>query len=97
VISPFLVPIVFFISLPVTIIGVILARAHVRQVERRGAGGELGPELTARLDRMEQAVDAIAVEVERISDAQRFTTRLLAGRSESPGQRIEGQSSGGSR
>lgn len=32
----------------------------------------------ARLSRLEQAVDAIAVEVERISEGQRFTTRLLS-------------------
>jgi hypothetical protein len=30
--------------------------------------------------RIEQAVDAIAVEVERISEGQRFTTRLLSER-----------------
>ena len=34
-------------------------------------------ELTQRLARMEQAIDATAVEVERISEAQRFTTKLL--------------------
>ncbi|HEX2781709.1 MAG TPA: hypothetical protein VHM30_19545 [Gemmatimonadaceae bacterium] len=33
-----------------------------------------------RLRRLEEAVDAIAVEVERISEGQRFTTRLLAER-----------------
>ena len=33
-----------------------------------------------RLARLEQAVDAIAVEVERISESQRFTAKLLAGR-----------------
>ncbi|HKT09047.1 MAG TPA: hypothetical protein VJR24_14205 [Gemmatimonadaceae bacterium] len=33
-----------------------------------------------RLQRLEQAVDAIAVEVERISEGQRFTTKLLAQR-----------------
>lgn len=33
-----------------------------------------GPE---RLDRLEQAVDAIALEVERISEGQRFLTKLL--------------------
>ena len=33
-----------------------------------------------RLRRIEEAVDAIAVEVERISEGQRFTTRLLAER-----------------
>jgi len=31
----------------------------------------------ARLERIEQAVDAIAIEVERISEGQRFTTKLL--------------------
>lgn len=34
----------------------------------------------ARLERMEQAIDAIATEVERVSDGQRFTSRLLAER-----------------
>jgi hypothetical protein len=33
-----------------------------------------------RLQRLEQAVDAIAVEVERISEGQRFTVKLLADR-----------------
>ena len=34
-------------------------------------------EMAQRLARMEQAIDATAVEVERISEAQRFTTKLL--------------------
>lgn len=34
--------------------------------------------LEERLSRIEQAVDSIAVEVERVSEGQRFTTRLLA-------------------
>ncbi len=33
-----------------------------------------------RLARIEQAVDAIAVEAERISEGQRFTTKLLSER-----------------
>ncbi|HEY3257253.1 MAG TPA: hypothetical protein VGJ64_00220 [Gemmatimonadaceae bacterium] len=36
--------------------------------------------MTARLERMEQGIDAIAVEVERISEGQRFTTKLLSER-----------------
>ena len=36
--------------------------------------------LEARLERMEQAIDAIATEVERVSEGQRFTSRLLAER-----------------
>ena len=34
-------------------------------------------EMALRLARIEQAVDATAVEVERISEGQRFTTKLL--------------------
>jgi hypothetical protein len=33
-----------------------------------------------RLQHLEQAVDAIAIEIERISEGQRFTTKLLADR-----------------
>ena len=36
------------------------------------------PESAQRLERMEQAMDAIAIEVERISEGQRFVTRLLS-------------------
>lgn len=38
-----------------------------------------------RLSRMEQAIDAMAVEMERISEGQRFTTKLLAERSGASG------------
>lgn len=34
-----------------------------------------------RMRRLEEAIDAIAIEVERISEAQRFQTKLLAQRS----------------
>jgi hypothetical protein len=34
-------------------------------------------ESAARLERIEQAVDAIAIEIERVSEGQRYTTRLL--------------------
>jgi hypothetical protein len=34
----------------------------------------------ARFDRLEQAVDAIAIEIERISEGQRFVTRVLTER-----------------
>ena len=38
-----------------------------------------------RLEHLQQSVDAIAVEVERIAEAQRFTARLLAERTEASG------------
>ena len=34
--------------------------------------------IAQRLDRIEQAVDSIAIEVERVSEGQRFTSKLLA-------------------
>jgi hypothetical protein len=37
-------------------------------------------EIVERLGRLETSVDAAAVEVERISEGQRFTTKLLADR-----------------
>ena len=36
------------------------------------------PELLARIARVEQIVEATAVEIERISEGQRFTTKLLS-------------------
>jgi hypothetical protein len=37
-----------------------------------------------RFDQLQQSVDAIAVEVERIAEAQRFSAKLLAQKSEIP-------------
>jgi hypothetical protein len=36
--------------------------------------------LEERFERMEQAIDAMATEVERVAEGQRFTTRLLSER-----------------
>jgi hypothetical protein len=35
-------------------------------------------EMRDRLGQLQQAVDAIAIEIERLSEGQRFTTKLLA-------------------
>ncbi|MFI5230556.1 MAG: hypothetical protein ACHQWU_15905 [Gemmatimonadales bacterium] len=37
-------------------------------------------ELAERMNRLDNAVEAVAVEIERISEGQRFTTKLLAER-----------------
>ena len=42
------------------------------------ANGSPSPLADDRLARLEHAVDAIALEVERISEGQRFTTKLLS-------------------
>lgn len=39
---------------------------------------QLSPAVEQRLERVEQGVDAIAIEIERVSEGQRFVTRLLS-------------------
>ena len=41
---------------------------------------EIGDAQNAQLEQLQQSVDAIAVEVERIAEAQRFSAKLLAER-----------------
>ena len=41
-----------------------------------------------RMARLEQAVESIALEVERISEGQRFTTKLLADRAQVDPRRV---------
>ena len=66
----------------ITLLGLPLVRVLARRLDRRDpvAGPELA-RIDERLSRLEAGVDAIAVEIERISEGQRFTTRLLADRS----------------
>jgi hypothetical protein len=74
-----LIPIVMFATVGATVIGLPIARAYARRIDRQ-ATPALPPETAARLERMEQAIDTIALEIERISEGQRFTTRLLSDR-----------------
>jgi hypothetical protein len=76
-----LVPLGFFAMVATIAVGAPLARAFARRMDRDGKSGKLAPEVSSRLERIEQAVDAIAIEVERISEGQRFTTKLLTERS----------------
>ena len=73
-----LVPIVAIACAPVIAIGLPLARAWARRIEGHAQQPRVPSEVSARLERMEQSIDAIAVEIERVSEAQRFTARLLA-------------------
>jgi hypothetical protein len=45
---------------------------------QEGARSGRDPELMQRVARIEQVVEATALEIERISEGQRFTTRLLS-------------------
>lgn len=57
-----------------------IALAFARNIWKRGnrpVAAQSSREADLRMERVEQAVDAIAVEVERISEGQRFVTQLM--------------------
>ena len=57
-----------------------IALTFSRMLWRRGGSprATATPENNERMVRMEQAIDSIAIEIERVSEGQRFVTRLLA-------------------
>jgi hypothetical protein len=63
-------------------VGSLAAIRSAWSASRRAASCQ--PAIRTRLDQLQQSVDAIAVEVERIAEAQRFSAKLLAERGETP-------------
>ena len=72
------VPLGFFATAIIVVIGVPMARAYSRRMDAQSRNPQIPNEVAARLERMEQAIDSVALEVERISEGQRFTTKLLS-------------------
>jgi len=73
---------IFLVMMPMAI-------AQARRIWRRptATSTEMPAELTDRLNRLEQAVDAVAVELERVGEGQRYVTRVFT---EQAGQRALG-------
>jgi hypothetical protein len=69
----------FFVMIGIIALGIPIIRVIGKRLER---GAQLPPppsaEVTTRLERIEQAVEAVAIEVERIAEAQRFSAKLMA-------------------
>jgi len=86
-----LVAVSFFASVAYSINAIARAAVAHRKEETK-LERESSPSLSeARLARIEQAVEAIALEVERISEGQRFTTKLLSEQSRSAPKPIQRQ------
>ena len=69
----------FFVMVGFIVLGIPLIRALTRRWERSAQlPPPASPEITTRLERIEQAVEAVAIEVERIAEAQRFSAKLMA-------------------
>jgi hypothetical protein len=62
-------------ALAFLLVGIFMYRSLMRRARERFSRGT--PADSARLDQLQNAVDAIAVEVERISEGQRYVTKAL--------------------
>jgi uncharacterized protein (UPF0335 family) len=78
----------FVVILPLTI-------AYARRIWRRGAAvvSAIPQEIYDRFARLDQAIDSVAIEVERIGEGQRFLTRVYTdsqrGLGAGPAERVE--------
>jgi hypothetical protein len=72
------VPLGIMATIVTIAVGKPAVRAWAKKLENESKRPAIPGEVMSRLERMEQSIDAIAVEVERISEGQRFTTKLLA-------------------
>ncbi|MEX0909620.1 MAG: hypothetical protein WDZ58_07635 [Gemmatimonadaceae bacterium] len=76
-----------WVAIPVLLILFVafpLVFAYARRIWKRTGAPRVSPAETGRLERIEQAVEAIAIEVERVSEGQRFVTKLLSDTSRTP-------------
>jgi hypothetical protein len=73
------------------IVAALVAQVALRRAGAKRAGAQGVPaDLGARLARIEQAVEAVAIEVERISESERYSARLLTERLPDPAARPNG-------
>lgn len=87
----------FFAFLAVLTVVIVfpLVIAYARRIWRRGAQvvSAIPQEIYDRFNRVDQAIDSVAIEVERIGEGQRFLTRVYAeqqrGLIPGPAERVE--------
>lgn len=70
----------FFVMIVAIFFVVPIARAFARRIDKKPVAGPLDQGLTDQLKRIENSVDSMAIEIERISEAQRYMVRLQSDR-----------------
>ena len=80
----FMVPVALFASIAFVVVGLPIARAFARRMDgKHAATPAVAP--AAELRQLQTSIDTMAVEIERISENQRFLTRVLSdGRAAEP-------------
>lgn len=78
---------IIFGAVTVMSLGTPLVKAWARRFERRHEVQQHA-QIEQRLAAIEQAIETVAVEVERISEGQRFTTKLLADKAQPEMERV---------
>lgn len=73
-----IVPVVF--AIPAIVVIVRMSFKHKEKMASLTGAASNNPMVEARLQRIEEAVETIAVEIERMGEGQRFVTKLLAER-----------------
>lgn len=76
-----LVPLGGMCMIVAIVLGIPMLRIMSKRIDARTAVPPAMGDTIARLERIEHAIDAMSVEVERIAEGQRFTTKLLSERS----------------
>jgi hypothetical protein len=92
-VDPEVVVIPIVVGIPAFVVFARMWFKHKEKMTTLTGATTLNAALEARLTRIEEAVDTIAVEMERMGEGQRFVTKLLAERT---AQLPEGQKNGGS-
>ena len=72
------ISIAFFAMIAIIVVGLPIMRAIARRIDRgTPVAAPIPRAVSEQLQQISHSVDAIAIEVERISEGQRFTTKML--------------------
>ncbi len=72
------ISVAFFVTVAVIVVGRPIARAIGRRIERAGAPPALSQPAADSLKRIERTMDAMSLEIERISESQRYMVKRSA-------------------
>lgn len=79
-VDPEVIVIPFVFGIPAAVMLTRMYFKHTEKMAELQRGSQPGSEISQRLERVESSIEAIAVEMERVGEGQRFVTKLLSER-----------------